>query len=558
MKAFQYFTKAGRKAENVQTEQQAEQFQQRGEEALSKYWIRFVLIGALFPIVLLPLIFELEFLPSYQEGLTEIPWPREMSYEPWFKQKISKILFVSIFFVYVLAVPVFLVSVARMLNVWIQKPRFKPKWNTVLIAFVMAVAPILAFWGGIMSATFLGLFGRIIVWMLVGSLHWLVWSDRGWAGDFTSLGHKRLKNPRLHGELALLGAIAGGTIFWIIHFIIQALKVYFQIAASFLRFPYTFLMLVMLFCTIFAAAGFVIGNTLFSFARPNIPLGTRLRRWMPGLIVGAATVVLSLILYYGIAVGRYDYGRSLVEVTGIPPSTHGRVMRYSFTSGEADIEISALVQTDWQTLLSFVRENEKPIISRSLREGDRSEIQKIWEHLARRNYKTAHLARAINEIREFTFWNWDVLYQLQTHQKISDVLPHHSRWSLRWLFNTLARCAVSPENLQVLDKLADENRYVYTTSTYQKMADLYWRFGQREKAFSWYQKAKLPPAEMEGLRTRKLPFISGKVTGKITIDSEPGAGAEVGLFTWKTEEKQRIRIPDIVTGTTTDQNGNFH
>jgi len=595
MKAFQYFSRSGRKAEEVHTERQAEQFQQRGEESLNRYWLRFVLIAALLSICWSTFILGM-CVPDtthtdYQELLTKVPLPREVVYRTGILERISSafstiwkyrifwyslLLFASL----LVTVIMFWTSVARTLNVWIQSPRSKLKWKTTLIIFVMTIASQAAFWGGVMCLSILDLWkvyhfeigynyeptfwpfghswkhlvGHTLVWMFVGSLQWLIWSDRGWAGDLTSLGYRDLKNVRLQGKLALLGAIAGGIVFWIIY------SIYGIYSREDIIWGFPFpevLMLVAVSVPILIAAGFVIGNTFFAFCRPNIPLSTRLRRWMPGLIAGTATVALSLILYYGVMVGRYDWGRSLDDVTGISPAT---------------------TMKSAKTILTFIGESEKPITEKAHWEWlDRSEIQKIKEYLSQRHYRTVLFIPTIMAVIVRIPHVWDVPYSLQTYLEMSkypvyryvytatmliddDPMPYFSIFPKR-LFDTLDICAASSENLAVLEELADESQFVYTAPTYRKMGDFYWRFGQREKSLDWYRKAGLSPAEIEELRTEKLPFTLGQIEGRIAIDGIPTGGIKVGVRLWeKLERLKQKRWPFqtfISVGTTTQQDGEF-
>jgi tetratricopeptide (TPR) repeat protein len=377
----------------------------------------------------------------------------------------------------------------------------------------------------------------------------------------------------------------------------------------------------------------VIVFTVLAFARPNISWRARLSRWMPGLITGVATVILGLGLYYGVAVARYDCGKNLRDVAGISAQPSAS-----------------------KTILMFVGKNEMPLIKKNdFTSGglniSQENVRKVQDYLAMRNYRTAKSRDAFYYLLDSARFSWDIPSYLQTSlemtKKLSSLIGNP--FIIYGLWYSLSTFSASKESLQIIDELADESTFFY--SRYLRIADHYWRLGQREKALAYYRKAgfseenlqflekqadekfgvksaekqpyqlsESPPSlsELEedwqwgqrgmskekkvysrigelyfrfgqkekalacyqkgGFSTAEIekflrqPFVSGKIEGNLTINGNPIEGIKVGLRGWinpkdlgkifkdeinPTDRYNWMRIMPIVASTTTEKNGRF-
>lgn len=215
--------------------------------------------------------------------------------------------------------------------------------------------------------------------------------------------------------------------------------------------------------------------------------------------------------------------------------------------------------------------------------ADDATVQKIADYYRQSHGRTGLNWSAMRWQLSAASSQWDTSRVLELALQDLTTAPHVSKTGgyVREIFFT---CAATQRNHQALDKLADERKFAFPDrDSLRMMGDFYRRFGDKDKALSWYRRAEMPQSFLKARQEEKPMFRQGTVKGKITLDGKPLAGARVavlprrlnglardmegGLFNAMGELAPRYGSHDWVrssaafrwfsTSAVTDANGNF-
>lgn len=97
--------------------------------------------------------------------------------------------------------------------------------------------------------------------------------------------------------------------------------------------------------------------------------------------------------------------------------------------------------------------------------------------------------------------------------------------------DSLFIASASKASREALDQYADTRYFSFPTrACLRQLGDLYVHFGDKEEAMKWYLKADMPRTFLDKIRMEKPLFHIGHVSGVLTLNGKPLAGARVGVF----------------------------
>lgn len=161
---------------------------------------------------------------------------------------------------------------------------------------------------------------------------------------------------------------------------------------------------------------------------------------------------------------------------------------------------------------------------------DADSLKKIADYYESNNGLTAHNWNAMRWQMSAASAQFDNAKILELCLQDLTNAPHVSRTPrvARELFFT---CAANSRNLASLDKWADERNFAFPDrDSLHMMGDLYRRFGNKNKALSWYRRAEMPQSFLKLRQEEKPMFRQGTVRGTLTFNGKPLAGVLVGVL----------------------------
>ncbi len=257
-----------------------------------------------------------------------------------------------------------------------------------------------------------------------------------------------------------------------------------------------------------AAGGFCWGSLWTAVVAPAESYHQRTRALAAAMVPLALVTSGGVWLFFGVVLGRMDYGRPLVQMAEreqIPFGPAG-VDTVLIPAGDG---ASRVARIPFQTIVGFPNE---PGVT-----------YKVEQYLQTRRYQTT-LARALfvhlHDVRSI---DWDPVRSLEVDRLCIEQAPRLQFVQL--MVETLSNCAVTPEAKRYLDWLDARARpYRQSQSACQTMGDLYARFGDAQKAQEWYERGEIPD------EIRQPPVKLGRVTGRIVWNDQPAEGVRVGVI----------------------------
>lgn len=386
--------------------------------------------------------------------------------------------------------------------------------------------------------------GRTALYVAAGLALWLGFRPDGFAGDF---GRLKWHRP----TVSLRGLIAAGACFGLVaavlvHFAFphdpRAVLLRYQTIGTFHRAYLLSIGARYLFSA--AAVWFAAGSLLYVLGRPALSSG---RRWgllaLP-LLAAIAALGARHPMSPGRLDARLDISPELREAIARPAKTEypefgspeGRHTAHEFARAAG---LNSGPDTDLQTLQtdrSFLLFVEDGVVNgrqpRTTIDGlslTADSANKSRAFLSRRAYKSALSWMAIRQIFDAATYRFDTTTAIDSLLLDLENCPHLRQvdFPLNSLFYI---CSASPQNLALLDRLADPAHFTFPDrQSLKNMGDLYVRFGQPQKALPWYRRAEMPKTFMRKMETVKPVFHAGTVTGRFTLNGKPLAGVQVGV-----------------------------
>ena len=183
----------------------------------------------------------------------------------------------------------------------------------------------------------------------------------------------------------------------------------------------------------------------------------------------------------------------------------------------------------------------------------------VQQFLERRDYETALSWVAIKHCYDVASLQFDPTTALRTALLDLERCPHTTRFSgliahNGVLITTFYACSASPENLALLDRWADETYFAYPDRASKLLIGrLYLRFGAKDKALTWFQRADMPRSFLANVRATPPFFHQGQVKGTLSLNGRPLAGVRVGVVPHSIEGLPRAEITEpLVMGAEND------
>ena len=234
----------------------------------------------------------------------------------------------------------------------------------------------------------------------------------------------------------------------------------------------------------------------------------RIRALAAALVPLAVATLAGVWLFFGVVVGKMDYGRDLARMAE----------REQIPIGAAGVDTVLLADSagrtrvariPFQTIVGFPNE---PGVT-----------YKVEQYLRTRRYQTVLARPLFVHLHDVRSIDWDPVRSLEVDRLCIERAPRLQFVQL--MVETLSRCAVTPEAKRYLDWLdARTRRFRQSQRACQMMGDLYARFGDERKAQEWYRRGEIPE-EM-----RRGASATGKITGKVLWNGKPAEGVRVGVM----------------------------
>jgi hypothetical protein len=398
-----------------------------------------------------------------------------------------------------------------------------------------------------------------LIAMVSGSLFWLVFSRVGILRT-----PMKIQIPPLGQAvwIGLHGALAGGLIYNTFKLGFWAAKEFSQFFGNFGWLSLEFsLFLEFIAGVIFITSwvGLVIGTVLFALARPDISLKKRLKASSYGWIIGLVGVVIGLMFYYLVMVGKYDYGRDLAQAIGIPKAASSNKTIIFFKENKQ----SEVIREPLSDIVYPLEEKSYTL------DASEESIQKAMDYLQKRNYiETSLLPECRHYIWNSLGLNWDFDSRLEWSYRVAKSgVPTGVFYGCNYFMIYITRSvAKSPKNLKLLEDIAKDKRFYISPRACQMLGGFYWSYARREDALYWYKKAGLSQPEVqvaylnklcEEISSKPLLFVEGRIEGKILINDKAVSGIKARLAIPRGD----IDVSAVITpsaSTKTDSGGVFH
>lgn len=227
---------------------------------------------------------------------------------------------------------------------------------------------------------------------------------------------------------------------------------------------------------------------------------------------------------------------------------------------------SSSKQSQGRTLILMGRRygiGYSPMVTITGVEANRQTRERVWQYLRERNFRSYHTEEAFMHLYDCATLDWDPVASLEVAFANAEHCPSQRPIFVELLVSKLSACPVTPETRRFLDKLAEARffRHPHPNSR-RNVGDLYWKFGDRQKAEEWFRRVPVGPQDLQHIKKDPLLLTNGVVTGSIFINGKPAAGLRVGVVLWGNRfELLGARLPFaqrfIVKGVTTDAQGRF-
>ncbi len=161
--------------------------------------------------------------------------------------------------------------------------------------------------------------------------------------------------------------------------------------------------------------------------------------------------------------------------------------------------------------------------------AERSQIDVVKQFLQTKKYRTALSWVGIKYLFNQANLDLDSTAAIRTGLDDLEFCPHVINTS-ETTRDMLYLCSASPANIKLMDEYADSRHFTNDTRGAMRMiGSMYRRFGEPEKALTWFKKADMPSSFLERVRNEPPIFHNGKVTGKLIWNGKPLSGVRVGV-----------------------------
>lgn len=272
--------------------------------------------------------------------------------------------------------------------------------------------------------------------------------------------------------------------------------------------PRGWITFVVISVTIAAVGSFCWGCLWTAVVSPASGYHQRVRAMASALVPAAVVTLGAVWSFYGLVIGRMDYGRSVADLAQREQIPIGPAGNDTVFIPVADSR-GRVASIPFQTIVGFPNE---PGVT-----------YKVEQYLRTRHYQTVLARLLFMHLHDVRSIDWDPLRSLEVDRLCIERAPRLQ--FVRLMVETLSDCAVTPEAKRYLDWLSDRARpFRQSQRACQTMGDLYARFGDERKAQEWYRRGEIP----EELRKASLP--TGKVIGRILWNGQPAENVRVGII----------------------------
>lgn len=155
--------------------------------------------------------------------------------------------------------------------------------------------------------------------------------------------------------------------------------------------------------------------------------------------------------------------------------------------------------------------------------------RRLLRFLRDRNFQSSLNFVALEHLFDSAALHWDVSGMMMVDLISLEHCPYPIFLNL--LIEELQNCAATPVNLRALDQLADTHRFQISDRRAELLiADLYEKFGARNRAMSWYRRAGLSQMRLQQIASQPPAFTDGVISGRVLVNNHPGGNCEVGVM----------------------------
>lgn len=429
---------------------------------------------------------------------------------------------------FLLMLPFLLVTFAlflRVLNPNINAPVFRQtpgRYKASLVALSLAAGyfglSMLAGNDGFSTMLALGILtiGNGLLWGMAGEM--------GWAGDFSTW------KPGHHGGISsmgtcfALGALEGAVFAGLTNFVSWSFDKYFILVSEVLDgsgevsvagYVYLFYGLAfMLVMSFGVAAGFAT-----ALAPAYKTTHERKRALMVPVVL--LLLMLSVVSYmYRDASVKYDLDKQkLAHAVGIPERASKSLVILNFPQNP---EGDGFGIQNWPLEVTSYG-----IASQSSMELSIDNLLRLKEYIDSHSHGSVFKYELMQALYSGYFALWDV----QQGDRMMVMSAPHMLLSRMLLVSRLAFLPITDENLAVLNYLADDDAWVIKGNAAMKLARCYVHFGLYEQAKKWIKRARETGATDPEVIIPPVPaLVSGRISGKISINDKHPAGSRVALM----------------------------
>lgn len=257
-----------------------------------------------------------------------------------------------------------------------------------------------------------------------------------------------------------------------------------------------------------AVGSFCWGSLWTAIVAPARDYQQRIRALAAALVPLSLTTLTGVWLFFGVVVGRMDYGNDLPRMAE----------REQIPVGAAGTDTVLLPASDGRTLVARI-----PFQTIIGFPNEPGVTYKVEQYLRARRYQTILTRPLFVHLHDVRSIDWDPVRSLEVDRLCIERAPRLQFVQL--MVETLSNCAVTPETKRYLDWLdARARSFRQSQRACQTMGDLYVRFGDERKAREWYERGQIP----EEMRRNAAP--AGKITGTILWNGRPAEGVRVGVI----------------------------